>query len=115
MNQSSGPQELVRSYLSLHKAVGIIGFVLPAVLAIGKIVLQGGGIQISISSYYYTDVRNILVGAMCATGVFLMATKGYDRRDEIAGLLAGSFAIGVGLFPTVPDSGATTEAKIIGG
>jgi hypothetical protein len=115
MNQSSGPQELVRSYLSLRKAVGIIGFLLPAVLAIGKMLLQGPGIQVSISAYYYTDVRNIFVGALCAIGVFLMCTKGYDRRDEIAGLLASVFAICVALFPTIPDAGATTKDKIIGG
>jgi hypothetical protein len=126
MNQSSGPQELVRSYLSLRKAVGIIGFLLPAVLAIGKVLLQGPGIQCSISDYYYTVVRNVFVGALCTIGVFLMSTRGYDRRDEIAGLLGSVFAIGVALFPTTPRAGATTaqpcavhvattQAKIIGG
>ena len=43
-----------------------------------------------------------------------MSTKGYDRKDEIAGYLAGIFAIGTALFPTTPAQGATPQAKLIG-
>jgi hypothetical protein len=115
MNQQSGPQQpLVLSYLSLRKAVGIIGFALPFVLAFGKILLQGPGIQGSISCYYYTDMRNVFVGSLCAIGVFLMSCRGYDRKDEIAGYLACVFAIGVALFPTTPCMGATSPDKLIG-
>ncbi len=115
MNQQSGPQGfLVLSYLDLRKAVGIIGFALPFVLVFGKILLQGPGIQSSISSYYYTDMRNIFVGSLCAIGVFLMSTRGYDRRDEIAGILCCVFAVGVALFPTTPDTCATSQEKLIG-
>lgn len=115
MNQQSGPQDsLVLSYLDLRKAVGIIGFALPFVLALGKILLQGHGIQSSISGYYYTDMRNVFVGSLCAIGVFLMSTRGYDRKDEIAGILACVFAVGVALFPTAPDVGATSQDKLIG-
>jgi hypothetical protein len=114
MNQQSGSQELVLDYLSLRKAVGIIGFALPAVLALGNMILHGAGIQRSISLYYYTDVRNVFVGSLCAIGVFLMSTKGYDKRDMIFGILASMFAIGVALFPTSPESGATSEEQVIG-
>jgi hypothetical protein len=113
-NQSSPQGSLVLSYLGLRKAVGIIGLTLPFVLAFGKMLLQGPGIQNSISGYYYTDMRNVFVGSLCAIGVFLMSTKGYDRRDEIAGILACVFAIGVALFPTTPDIGATSQDKAIG-
>ena len=115
MNQQSGPQNsLVLSYLDLRQAVGIIGFSLPFVLAFGKILLEGPGIQSSISGYYYTDMRNIFVGSLCAIGVFLMSCRGYDRKDEIAGYLACVFAIGVALFPTTPDTGATVREKVFG-
>jgi hypothetical protein len=115
MNQQSVPEEsLVLSYLDLRKAVGIIGFALPFVLALGKILLEGPGIESSISGYYYTDMRNVFVGSLCAIGVFLMSTRGYDRRDEIAGILACVFAVGVALFPTTSDVGATLQEKIIG-
>jgi len=102
MNQRSGQGSLVHSYLTLRTAVGVIGLALPPVLAIGKMVSQGRGIQDSISCYYYTDMRNVFVGSLCAIGVFLMSCRGYDWKDEMAGYLAGVFAIGVALFPPTP-------------
>jgi hypothetical protein len=115
MNQPSGPQDsLVLSYLSLRKAVGFIGIALPFVLVIGKCLLQGPGLQGSISCYYYTEMRNVFVGSLCAIGVFLMSCRGYDRKDEIAGYLACVFAIGVALFPTTPYVDATSRDKLIG-
>jgi hypothetical protein len=114
MNQQSSPGDpLVLSYLGLRKAVGIIGSALPFVLAFGKMLLQGPGIQGSISCYYYTDMRDVFVGSLCAIGVFLMSCRGYDRKDEIAGRLACVFAIGVACFPTTPCTGATSR-DIIG-
>jgi hypothetical protein len=114
MNQQPGPQEpLVLSYLGLRKAVGIIGVALPFALAFGKLLLQGPGIQDSISGYY-TAMRNIFVGSLCAIGVFLMSTRGYDWKDELAGNLACVFAIGVALFPTTPYMGATSRDEFIG-
>jgi len=115
MNQPSGPEDsLVLSYLGLRKAVGIIGTALPFVLAIGKILTQSPGIQDSISGYYYTDMRNIFVGSLCAIGVFLMSCRGYDRKDKIAGYFAGAFANGVALFRMTPYTGATPGDKLIG-
>ena len=114
MNQQSPcPDSLVLSYLQLRKAVGIIGVVLPFVVALGKIVLQGPGIQHSISAYYYTDMGNVFVESLCAIGVFLMSTRGYDKRDRIAGYIACILAIGVALFPEAP-AGATSQQKTIG-
>ena len=130
MAQQSGPENsiLVISYLGLRKAIGILGVALPFVLPFGQILLHALGIQSSlqspviedsISSYYYTGMRNIFVGSMCAIGVFLMSYRGYDRRDAIAGRFAFVCAIGVALFPTTPLSPAlppaTLDQKLIGG
>lgn len=120
MQKADADDSLVISYLSLRKAVGIIGFALPFVLAIGTIVVQDKGIQPSISAYYYTDLRNIFVGSLCAIGVFLMSTRGYPEpkltaslpKDHIAGILASIFAIGVAFFPTTP---AHEHPTVIGG
>jgi hypothetical protein len=115
MKQLSEPNDsLVLSYLGLRKAVGIIGFLLPFVLAFGKMLLQGPGIQGSISGYYYSDMRDVFVGSLCAIGVFLMSCRGYDLRDEIAGYLACVFAIGVALFPTTPYVNSTAHDQLIG-
>jgi len=108
------PSPLVLSYLELRKAVGIIGVALPFALVIGKWLLQGPGLQDSLSSYYYTDMRNVFVGSLCAIGVFLLSTRGYDKCDAIAGSLACVFAVGVALFPTTDTSGVTHEPMWIG-
>lgn len=112
MNQPSpAPHDnsLVISYLNLRKAVGIIGISLPFVLALGKRLVDGPGIQSSISAYYHTGMRDVFVGILCAIGVFLLSYRGYDRRDDFAGTLAGIFAVGVALFPTSRVEGAVAR------
>jgi len=104
VKQGDSDDPLVLSYLGLRKVVGIIGFALPLVLIFGKILLQGGGIEDSISSYYYTDLRGWFVGSLCAIGVFLLSTRGYDIRDAIAGRLACVLAVTVAMFPTTQPS-----------
>ena len=103
---------LVHSYLYLRRAIGIIGTALPAVLIIGKLILDGGGLQDSISAYFYTDMRGVFVGSMCAVGAFLLSYRGYDVIDDVAGNLAGVAAIGVGLFPTAPKDADGTAAFV---
>jgi hypothetical protein len=104
---------LVISYLDLRKAIGIIGTALPFVLAIGKVLLGSPGIQSSISAYYYTAMRDVFVGSLCAIAVFLFSYKGYDRRDDRAGNIAGLAALGVALFPTTP-SNFTPQTQLLG-
>lgn len=113
VNQSSSEEPLVLSYLGLRRAVGIIGLALPLVLALGRILLQGFGIESSISCYYYTDMGNVLVGSLCAIGVFLLSCRGYDQKDAIAGRLACAFAIGVALFPTGHCAGAVSQNESV--
>jgi len=115
MNRPSGPNgSLVLSYLGLRKAVGIIGTALPFVLALGKILLEGPGIQSSISSYYHTGMRDVFVGSLCAIAVFLISYHGYEQKDDIAGDLACVFALGVALFPTTPEINVTPRDKFVG-
>lgn len=115
MNQQPGSNgSLVLSYLGLRKAIGIIGTALPFVLAFGKILLEGPGIQSSISSYYHTGMRDVFVGSLCAIAVFFMSYRGHERMDDIAGDLACVFALGVALFPITPEVNATLEDKIVG-
>jgi len=96
------------SYLTLRKFVGLIGILLPfALVTIHMLLVQHAVLLGSMSGYYYTDVRGVLVGSLCAIGVFLFAYRGYDNWDNINwdNVLtnsAGIFAIGVALFPTAP-------------
>jgi hypothetical protein len=111
---SGGASGLVISYLALRRAVGIIGTALPFVLVAGKWVLDGWGIQPSISAYYYTSMRDVFVGSICATGVFLLSYRGYERADDVAGNLACVFAVGLSLCPTSPPIGASATQTLVG-
>ena len=103
---------LVISYLSLRKAIGYIGILLPFVLIIGKILLQNPGILSSISSYYYSVMGDVFVGSLCATGVFLLSYHGYEKKDDIAGDIAGLAGIGVALFPVAKGNPTASQAAI---
>ena len=105
---------LIISYLVLRKAIGFLGLTLPFLLAAGGFLLHKVAIQTSISSYYLTDMRDYFVGILCAIAVFLISYKGYERKDDYAGDLAGLFAIGVALIPTAPDIDPTDTETIIG-
>ncbi|MEV4057627.1 DUF998 domain-containing protein [Amycolatopsis sp. NPDC049688] len=105
---------LVHSYLFLRRAIGLIGLALPFVLVLGKQLAQGGDLAGSLSSYYYTDLRDVLVGAMCAVGVFLLAYYGHDYVDNVASSVAGLGAIGLALFPTTPDHDVTAWDRTSG-
>lgn len=105
----------VISYLSLRKAVGVLGVALPVVLALGGVGIFGEGLQRSISAYYYTGMRDVLVGTLCAIGVFLWSYKGPEPRDDRVGDLACVGAVGAALFPTVPPLDPAPLDRIVAG
>ena len=106
-------KDIIASYLYLRRGIGIIGLALPFVLVFGHdITARGFEWRASISSYYYTDMRNILVGSMCAVGVFLFCYK-YDLIDDILSNIAGVCAIVVALFPTATEHPSRT-GRVVG-
>jgi hypothetical protein len=100
--QSTEGRELVVSYLFLRRAVGWIAILLPVVLLAGNLISSAAWPPESMSGYYYTDMRNIFVGSLCALGVFLVAYNGYDNVDRWVTTIAGLGAIGVAFCPTKP-------------
>ncbi|GAA1213409.1 DUF998 domain-containing protein [Pseudonocardia alaniniphila] len=103
----------VLSYMSLRRSVGAIGVALPPVLAIGAAVLFDVGLLSSVSAYYYTGMRGVLVGSLCAIGVFLLSYR-FGKADDLLGDIAGIAAIGLALFPTAPEGGGTGRVQIAG-
>jgi len=94
-------QSLVISYLTLRKAVGILGMALPFLLTFGYFFFEREcTFPPSISHFYYTDLGNLFVGTLCAVSLFLFSYNGHDRGDMIAAKIAGLFALLVALFPT---------------
>jgi hypothetical protein len=111
---ASSEDGLVVSYLTLRKAVGILGIALPVLLAVGCLVVgQCDGLEPTISDYYGTPMRDLFVGLLFAIGLFLFSYRGYDRRDEVAGKLACCFAIGVALFPTTSTTPWVHDAHLV--
>jgi hypothetical protein len=112
----------VLSYYAMRRAVGLIAVTLPIALAAGSIlasllganhVLPHPLLQRSISDYYYTPMQDYYVGSLCAIAAFLACSRGYDLEDEITGYLAGAFAFGVALFPSVdPRSSRYTQTEV---
>lgn len=91
------------SYLSMRRAIGLLGLLLPFALMLGAWLIFGEGIQDSISYYYYTGMRDVFVGTLWAMGFFMLSYKGYDWKDNLAGTLACIFAVGTSLFPASID------------
>ena len=66
------------------------------------------------SAYYYTSMRDVFVGSLCAIGVFLLSYRGYDATDNLTGNLTCVFAVGIALFPTSPGPDASAAQIVVG-
>ena len=100
--------DFVISYLELRRTIGILGMSLPFILVGGTWVFFSIGLQISLSAYYHTPMRDISVGLMFFLSGFLWSYRGYDRRDQTAGKLASVFGLLSVIFP-LPQSPAQME------
>jgi TctA family transporter len=106
--RSTSTNPVVLSYYTMLRMVGLLALALPIALATGSILagllisghLPHPLLQRSISDYYYTPMRDLYVGSLCAIAAFLASSRGYDLRDEITGYLAGVCAVGVACFPS---------------
>lgn len=93
----------LRSYLFMRVMVGLIGISLPIVLVlVDRIIFSGEpSPRSALSSYYYSGVRDLFVGALCATAVFLVTYKVVERNlDNTVTVVAGIAALMIALFPT---------------
>jgi small-conductance mechanosensitive channel len=127
MPASTNPNHVV-SYLTMRKAIGWLGMLLPFLLLAGNYILNDSDIfnnklfvkiredyryeylssfKSSVSHYYYTTVGEIFTGTLFAVALFMFCYKGHPLRKGDWGLsdsamanLAGIFALGVVMFPT---------------
>jgi len=90
---------LIISYLTLRKLIGLLGISLAGLCVAGGILLGSGEVEPSISAYYTTNMRDLFVGILMIAGAFLLTYQGYDRTDNILSSVAGVAAIGVAIFP----------------
>jgi hypothetical protein len=92
------PSTLDVSYLNLRLCIGVLGLALPFILRIGSAIFPPD--PYSVSAYYYSAERNILVASLCVLGTFLLTYKGYDKLDSWITNVCGAATIAVALFPT---------------
>jgi hypothetical protein len=101
--QEPGSEPYVRSYVVMRLAIGVLGLALPPLLVFLEPILFDGQPfpRGSISSYYYSGVRELFVGLLFAIGVFLFIYKIADRtRESRVSSYAGLAVVVVALFPT---------------
>lgn len=91
--------QAVRAYLYLSAGIGLVAVLLPLLL------VSVGGYQAhdSISSFYHDSgipTRDILVGSLCAVGVFLFLFHGLSDLENWLLNVAGAAIIAVALIPS---------------
>lgn len=89
------------TYFTLRKIIGFLGFFLAPALVLGSFIIDHTWyIQVSMSAYYHTGMRNLLVGVICGISLFLFSYHGHKWYDSLASKLAGLFGLGIAFFPT---------------
>ncbi|KRD08204.1 hypothetical protein ASE21_16060 [Flavobacterium sp. Root901] len=97
------------TYRRIRRAIGYLGFLLPILLVgFSLIPFFQTKTQPSISHFYYTNLREIFTGTLCAVGLFLIRYKGHGNKsiwknDNLLTNVAGIMALGVALVPTNPE------------
>jgi hypothetical protein len=82
-----------------------IGMIAAVVLLATSVVLEGvdqGCWQTSISAYFYTPAKSVVVGVLLAMGFAMIVIKGRNAFEDTALNFAGMFAPIVALAPTSP-------------
>jgi hypothetical protein len=112
---STDTGSMVGTFLLLRTAIGWIGTLLPIVVIVADAAFCSGPLPNSLSDYYYTPMRNILVGALCVLGVFLLLYDVSVRVDRWITNAAGIGVLGVAFLPgSPPVPHLTTSQEVIG-
>ena len=107
------------AYRRLRRAIGYLGIFLPITLVIFSLFrFFETDIQPSISHYYFSNLREIFTGTLCAVGLFLICYKGNGNRsiwkdDNLLTNIAGFLAIAVAFVPTDPVKGSCVDCTLI--
>jgi hypothetical protein len=96
------------TYRRLRRSIGYLGIALPILLVLASLNPSYVKLQPSISHYYYTNVREVFTGILCAVGLFLVRYKGLGNtkwwlNDNLLTNIAGLMAFGVAFVPTNPE------------
>lgn len=99
--------DLVLSFLAVRRAIGGLGYFLPVALLIYGLFTDDGVLG-SFSISYYTPMREIFIGTLCAQAVFLWSYEGFRPdngeliTDKRTARVASVAVLLVALCPTSP-------------
>ncbi len=107
--QQKAHNELVLSFLSVRRAIGVLGYFLPLVLATYGLLTRN--MLPSMSAYFYSPMREVFVGTLCAQAVFLWSYEGYHEpgrmlTDRMVARIAAVAAALIAFAPTSPEGKA---------
>ncbi len=102
----------VKTYRYLRLALAALVVLLFAAIALEWWAAGHACLQPSISAYYYTPVRAVLVGVLVTMGVCLIALKGSTEPEDVLLNFAGMLAPGVAFVPT-PDAGECRSVPLV--
>ena len=111
-----GSVDFILSHTQQRQMIGGLGIIFPfTIIILGKLIF-GTELQISLSHYYHTGVRDIYVGILFLIGTFLIFYRGYQdvNYDGRWSTIAGFCAIGTALFPTTVEAKPSLQTEIIG-
>ena len=105
---------LTITYFTLRKVIGFLAFLLAPALVFGSFIRDDTRyVQVSMSAYYYTGMRDLLVGIICGICLFLFCYHGYKWYDSLTSKLAGLFGLGIVFFPTSPTNDKSDIISIL--
>jgi len=87
---------------TLQRVIGFLPFLLPLGCGLGGWLVAGLGLEVSISDYYHTNMRDWLEGILFLTAVFLMTYRGHQRIDNLVTTVIGLGALVILVFPCRP-------------
>lgn len=106
----------VRSYLLIRLLIGLLGWSLPVLVVVGALVLgDDDPWKGSLSAYYHSGMRDVFVGALSATALFLLCYMTFERNwDNALSVGAGVGALGAALLPTSGGQTLTPVQELLG-
>lgn len=104
-------RDVVYTYRYLR--AGMVGLLVMLVFSVGyQVVMARGCVLGSISGYYFTPVRTVFVGSLCALGALLIAHKARSHEEDVLLDFSGVMAFIVAMVPTVTDSRCPGSATL---
>ncbi len=97
-------EAFIKSYLGMRLAIGLLGVLLPVLLVVVDwlFIEARRPIRGSMSAYYHSSARDVFVGGLIATGLFLITYMSAKRRtyDYVLSTAGGVLVMIVALCPT---------------